>query len=239
MVGELHSCTEAQMGTTSIKRDSAKIDESVAEVEKKFASQAATDAKTQAENATKSLQRAEERLDKAIDKVPGPWASALTSIVTGYTQAMPHIIAGVLPAVLAAANPMAGVAMALGGAAKTNSIGAAAAPAQNGTQNGTVPVNGTTQVGTATSDPAYTVAAELRPLVTMFYEFLGGETKKPDWSKFAEPTETEGAKKDEQSGTAYFLGTVRSYKNKLDVTTSEPNIKLRAVFDSLIEVSRF
>jgi hypothetical protein len=198
MVGELHACVEGRMGTTAIKSD-----ESVAEVEKKFAIQASTGTKNQVALATDSLKKAEERLDKAIDNVTGPWATVIQGTVTGFTQALPHIIAGVLPAVLAASNPMTTVGVLASGAPKTN-------------------------------DPAYIVALEIRDIVTLFYESLGGENRPMDWTKFNEQPKEEG--KPVQTGTGFLIGTWNGYKTKVVVTNTEPNKKLITALDALIRV---
>lgn len=142
--------------------------------------------------------------------------------------------------VIAGSNPLAGLAMAAGGGAKTG-----AKPANKGATNG---ANGSTTPATTAiaaveqraavaevaTDPVYAAAGELRSLVTHFYEFLGGETGSIDWAKFEEPKE--GSAVDTPSGTSYLSATLNGRKKLIDVTGTAPNKKLIGVIDDLIKV---
>lgn len=236
MVGELHACTEAQLGKTAQDRDVTTIDQAVAKIDQKFTTEATEETKAQVTRVTKQLERAEKRLDSAIENVPGPWATTVQGAVGGFLQAVPNIVGAVLPAVLAAANPMAGVANALSGAANKGGQGgkpAKSAPAKDtGSAQSYTPQ--TSQVTVA--DPSYAVAGALRDLVTHFYEFLGGDNGPVDWAKFEE--KTSDAAKDTPEGISYFLGNINGQRAKVDVTNTEANKQLMSVFDTLTRVSQ-
>ncbi|KAI0206632.1 hypothetical protein F4808DRAFT_466642 [Astrocystis sublimbata] len=244
MVGELHMCTENQKGATAIKTDAISIDKAMANIEQRFATDAAKDAKEGVKRAEKSLAKAEQRLDSAIEKVPGPWATVIQGAVTGFTQALPGIVAGVLPAVLAASNPLSAIGQLAGGVAGN----AAKQGALNGTglvpptpASDSAPSNGTTAPKSlpAVEDPSYAAAAAIRDLINHFYQFLGGEAGEIDWSKFKEPIEDSetGATDTNPQGLSFFLGNLKGQQAKLDVTNTEPNKKLIGVFTSLIKVA--
>lgn len=254
MVGELHACTEQESGSTSQKREAIKVDQAVANIEKKFATDAADDAKTQAEAVKKQLEKAEKRLDNALENVPGPWAQVAQAAVGGFAQALPSIVAGALPAVLAAANPAYGVSQALGASAQQGANATAKAVADQAAQAKqavaqTIAEATPPNVPTTAADPAYSAALGIRDLITHFYEYLGGEKGEIDLSKFKE---VENAEKPEvtdnsetakgeqnQSSISYLVGTLTSQKSRVDVTGTEPNKKLQLAFDKLIKVSHF
>ncbi|KAI1342876.1 hypothetical protein F5Y15DRAFT_371283 [Xylariaceae sp. FL0016] len=238
MVGELHMCNENLKGNTAIKADAITIDKAMATIEQKFATEAATEAKDGVTRAAKSLEKAEKRLDAAIENVPGPWATVIQGAVTGFTQALPGIVAGVLPAVLAASNPMSAVSLAVGSAAKQNPLGAAAVGVINGQgqANGNVPANGQQQRAMpSVEDPSYVAAAAIRDLVNHFYEFMGGDAGEIDWSKFKEAPTKEGSSTPQ--GLSYFIGNLQGQQKRVDKTDTEPNKRLMAVFASMIKVS--
>ncbi|KAG5658028.1 hypothetical protein KAF25_006979 [Fusarium avenaceum] len=215
MVGELHACTEAESGLTSIQKEATRIQEETTKVEEKFAVQAQDDAKNLVQEAAKGLKRAEERLDKAIDKVPGPLESMVGSMVSGFTQSIPQIMSAVVPQMLAASNPALAATSAIVGSSM----------AQQATANGTR--NGTNSAPAVASDPAYAAATGIRDLVNYLYQYLGGDSGQPDWSKF------EGDSKTGTQGVAYFLGTIQSQQSNVEVTNTEPNKKLMGVYGSL------
>ncbi|KAL4887552.1 hypothetical protein BJY04DRAFT_212586 [Aspergillus karnatakaensis] len=243
MVGELHACTEQESGSTSQKREAVKVDQAVANIEKKFAGEAVEDAKTQAGIVKTQLERAEKRLDHALENVPGPWAQVAQAAVSGFAQAVPSIVAGALPAVLAAANPAYGISQALGAGVKQGANGAANTSVQGtdgSTQDTTV-----LQVPTTAADPAYAAALGIKDLTTHFYEYLGGEKGEIDLAKFRG---TEGADRTdktpngetadaEDGSVAYLIGTLTSQRNAIDKTNTKPNKKLHAAFDKLIKVA--
>lgn len=246
MVGELHACTEQESGSTSQKREAVKVDEAVAKIEKKFATDAVDDSKTQAEAMKKSLERAEKRLDNALDNVPGPWAQVAQAAVSGFAQAIPSIVAGALPIVLASANPAYGISKALG-AGVQQSANATAEAAANNTAHA---VDETARLATeakaaaaTAADPAYAAALGMKDMTAHFYEYLGGEQGEIDLSKFrgSERTENDSseAAQSEDSSIAYLVGTLTSQKNSIDKTNTEPNKKLQTAMDKLIKVILF
>lgn len=235
MVGELHACTEAQLGKTAQDRDVTTIDQAVAKIDKRFTTEAVTDTKDQIKRVGKQLERAERRLDSAIENVPGPWATTVQGAVSGFLQAVPNVVGAVLPAVLAAANPMAGLSNALSGAANKGRKGSKPAKSTSVEETGSAQhtTSQTSQVTVA--DPSYAVAGALRDLVTHFYEFLGGDNGPVDWSKFEE--KASGAAKDTPAGISYFLGNINGQKAKVDVTDTEANKRLMSVFDTLTRIA--
>ena len=249
MVGELHACTEQESGTTSQKRDAVKVDQAVTTIEQRFASVAAADSKTQAEAVKKQLDKAEKRLDNALENVPGPWAQVAQGALTGFAQAVPSIVAGVLPAVLAAANPAYGISQAAGAAVKQGVNSTAQAVVGQVAANGAADIaaaNTPPPVPTTAADPAYGAALGIKELTTHFYEYLGGEKGKFDMSKFKESESTGAAdsaepaeKPQSDSSISYLIGSLKSQKDSIDVTNTEPNKKLHLAFDRLIKVSIF
>ena len=229
MCTELQSCTEGEITTTAIKREGVKIDEEMAVLEKSFSEEAKETVEAQVQRASTQLGKAEKRLDSALSNVPGPWQSILQTAVTGWTQAIPHIIGGVLPMILAASNPLAGAAIALKG---SNAL----APTPNHTSKTTDPnVSGgsTTTPAPTVHDPAYATATAIRGLVSHFYDYLGGDSGAVDWTKFTKASEDPAA----TSGIVYLLGNFTGQKTNLDVTNTEPNRKIVANLDALIKVS--
>lgn len=229
MCSELQSCSEAEITTTAIKREAAKIDEEMAVLEKQFSTEAKTTAEDQVKQAAGQLSKAEKRLDTALDKVPGPWQSIVQTAITGWTQAVPHIVAAVLPTVLAASNPLAGAALALKGPS---------APPQvpNGAPNGTVPnapAGAIPQTAPTVQDPAYATATAISGQVSHFYDYLGGDTGPVDWSKFGKNPSDPNA----PSGIVYVLGNFTGQRTNLDTTNTDANMKIMASLDSLIKVS--
>ncbi|KAJ5614566.1 hypothetical protein N7528_008220 [Penicillium herquei] len=246
MVGELHACTEQESGATSQKREAVKVDQAVANIEQKFAKVAAEDSKTQAEAMKKQLDKAEKRLDNALENVPGPWAQVAQGALTGFAQALPSIVAGVLPAVLAAANPAYGISQAAGAAAKQGANVTAQAVADQVAAKGTADTAAANapSVPTTAADPAYGAALGIKELTTHFYEYLGGEKGKFDMSKFKEPESTGAAetaepaeKPQSDSSVSYLIGSLKSQKDAIDVTNTEPNKKLHLAFDRLIKTA--
>lgn len=229
MVGELHACTEAESGRTSIEKEATKIDEEVTNVEKKFAIDAKAQVEEQVRMAEQALKRAEKRLDQAIDKVPGPLENLVAGAVSGFTQSIPTLISAALPAVLGAVNPAGAITSALSSSLQ-QSVGAAAK--QLPTHAAQV-VNAAVPVPAVVDDPAYAAAVFIRELVNHFYEYLGGDNGVFDKSKFAE---AEGSNGDPQ-GVAYFLGMLKAQQGTLDATGTEPNRKLRSAYENLINVS--
>jgi hypothetical protein len=141
--------------------------------------------------------------------------------------------------VLAAANPLAGLAMAAGGAGAAGAAGAAGKQTPGVATNEASAATATNHgvaVAQKSSDPAYVVAGELRDLVTHFYEFLGGDSKSIDWSKFEESKEDAASSEETQSGSAYLAATLKGRKGELDVTETEVNKKVLATIESLITV---
>ena len=189
--------------------------------------------------------------DTALDKVPGPWETVIQGAVTGLvnclscmrkpradkksqTQAVPNIIAGVIPAIMAAANPMGAIAMTAGSGISGSLKMPNGMPTQAtapGASNMAVAEKGAATIQAA-SDPAFAAAKEIMALVTSFYEFLGGETGMIDWEKFEEPK----AKSEKPSGLSYLSATLKGHKKKVHVTGTEANKKLMAAYDGLIKV---
>ncbi|CEF79567.1 unnamed protein product [Fusarium graminearum] len=223
MVGELHACTEAESGITSIQKEATRIQEETTKVEEKFAVQAQEDAKSLVEAAAKSLKRAEDRLDKSIEKVPSALESMVGGIVSGFTQSIPQIMSSVVPQMLAASNPGLAAASALVGGSMAQQA-SANGTASNGARNGS------NAAPTATSDPSYAAATGIRDLVNYLYEYLGGDAGQPDWSKFEYDSKTG------TQGVAYFLGTIQSQQSNVEVTNTEPNKKLMGVYSTLKSV---
>ncbi|KAF2853718.1 hypothetical protein T440DRAFT_287057 [Plenodomus tracheiphilus IPT5] len=235
MVGELHACTEAQLGKTAQDRDVTTIDQAVAEIDQRFTTEAATETKAQVTRVTKQLEKAEKRLDNAIENVPGPWASTVQGAVGGFLQAVPSIVGAVLPAVLEAANPMAGVAKAL--SAGQNKGRRGGKPVKRAPANDTGSAQGHTPQPSqvAVVDSSYVAASALRDLVTHFYEYLGGDNGPVDWTRFEE--KTSDAAKDTPTGISYFLGNINGQKAKVDVTDTDANKRLMWVFDTLSRIA--
>ena len=59
MCSELHLCSEAEITSTSIKREAAKIDEEMGELEKQFSIEAKSTAAEQVKLAAKQVEKAE------------------------------------------------------------------------------------------------------------------------------------------------------------------------------------
>ncbi|KAK3389849.1 hypothetical protein B0H63DRAFT_409714 [Podospora didyma] len=238
MVGELHACTEAESGNTSIQKEATKIDEEVTKVKEKFAIDAKKDVEEQVRKADEALKRAEKRLDQAIDKIPGPLENLVSGVVNGFTQALPTIISAALPAVMAAVNPAGAATTAISGALG-NSLKQSVGAAVSGGAVGGAPANRTAaqpvaQVPAVVDDPAYAAAIAIRELVNHFYEYLGGDTGAFDMSKFVEA----GGAGAVPQGAAYFIGTLESQQSTLEVTNSDANLKLRSAYDNLLNVTK-
>ncbi|KAK3319434.1 hypothetical protein B0H66DRAFT_624251 [Apodospora peruviana] len=238
MVGELHACTEAESGRTSIQKEATKIDEEVTKVQEKFAINAKKDVEDQVKKADEALKRAEKRLDTAIDKIPGPLENLVTGLVGGFTQALPSIVSAAIPAVMAAVNPAGAATSAISGAL-SNSVkqnaGTAVAGGPAGGANGT---NGSAAapgpVPAVIDDPAYAAAITIRELTNHFYEYLGGDAGPIDMSKFGSADGAEGG----TQGVSYFLGTLQSQQSTLEVTNTDANKKLRGVYANLLKVTQ-
>ncbi|EME43108.1 hypothetical protein DOTSEDRAFT_72478 [Dothistroma septosporum NZE10] len=237
MVGELHAATENQQNQTSIEQAQAQTDETTAEIDKTFAVDAAAAAKTNVDFMKNQLQKAEKRLDSALSNVPGPWATVVQGAVTGFTQAMPALIGGALPMLIAASNPLGGLAAAAnapkpGTKKGTKGAKSTADTSENKvTQAAVQDVKAANAAAKQANDPAYAAAGEIRDLVTHLYEYLGGEKGSIDWTKFENSKENSS-----QSGCAYLLATFKGRKTHTDVTESEPNKLFFKQLDALIAV---
>ena len=207
MCSELHSCSEAEITSTSVKREAAKIDEEMSELEKQFSTEAKDTAAAQVKAAAKQVENAERRLDTALEKIPSGWQATVQGLVTTLGQVAPYLIAARLPGTLAGSNPMA--------------------PGQ------TAGPNATSGSAPNLNDPAYAVAVTIRGQVSHFYDYLGGDSGTVDWTKFAKSSEDLSA----PSGIVYLLGNFNGQKTNLDVTNTEPNKKVVALLNTLIKVS--
>ena len=149
----------------------------------------------------------------------------------GYTQAMPHILAAALPAVLTMANPGAALASGVLGQLKQQPTSTSQTQAQP--QQTAAPAAAPT-----ITDPSYAAAVTIRELANHFYEYLGGEKGAIDWSKWTSaPTVlADGTTAAPTSGVTYIIGNLQGQKAKVDVTNTEANKKLMASFDKMIGV---
>ncbi|KAJ5765758.1 hypothetical protein N7520_005317 [Penicillium odoratum] len=217
MVGELHACLEQESTNTSLKQDIVKVDALVAIIDKKFATAAVEDSKLQAEAMQKQVQRAEKRLDNALDNLPGPWAQVAQAAVSGFAQALPYVMGGILPAVLAAANP-----------AKPNN------------NNAQTTDSAASSPAITAADPAYAAALEMKDFTAHFYENLGGEKGEINLEKFRgsdKPTDDADGAQSDNSSIGYLIGTLTNQQNSIEKTNTEPNKKLHASLNRLIKVA--
>jgi hypothetical protein len=217
MVGELHMCTESQMGNTSIRANAAATEQRMAKIEEQFAVKASENTKEQVMKAARELTKSEDRLDKAINEVPGPWATVMQGAVICYTQTIPTLMAGALPVIFAGY--------------KENRITDAAA--QVGFFQKKKPP--------LLDDPSYARASEIRDLVNHFYNFIGNGNGPINWEKFKEPPEADAeefpeAGANKLQGLAYLLGTLRGLQKNTHVTDTKANEMLMEAYSSLIEV---
>jgi hypothetical protein len=124
------------------------------------------------------------------------------------------------------------IGQALGGALKGangQQNGNGANQQQQGNAAATVPQH-------AGDDPAVNAATQLTPLLNTYYEFLGGEKGKIDWTKFSNdpPTDPEAAKTDQ--GVSWLLGTLNGQKSKIEFTEADTSKKIQDVFTKSVEV---
>ena len=152
-------------------------------------------------------------------------------------QAMPSIIGGILPAVLQAANPATAVANALG--ASMNKFNqSTAAP---GLEGASATPQAATELQQSVLDPAYASAALVKPILDIFYEFLGGEKGEINWDKLSDapPAETDSATppKSVNQGVSFLLGNLNGQRSTINVTQSEPSKALGDAIDRTINVS--
>jgi hypothetical protein len=131
-------------------------------------------------------------------------------------QAVPSIVAGVLPAVLQAASPAMAIAGALGGAVnranqQPTTLPVGGSSASNGTQTTqSASLTAASNLQQSVLDPAYVAAATLTPLLTTFFEFLGGNKGSIDWNKFSDApaaVKLEASVKEEPHGATWLWGT--------------------------------
>lgn len=172
------------------------------------------------------------------------FGSAATSIANILqVQAVPAIVAGVLPAVLQASNPGAAIAGALGGALnKSNQPVSTTATGAGGSGNApqTVISQSPTTLQQSVLDPAYASAATVKPILDTFYEFLGGEKGEIDWDKLSDapPAATEGSanSKPLPQGVTFVLGNLNGLKSATHATETEPSKALMAAFEKATKV---
>lgn len=211
MVGELHMCSENQMGNTSIRANAATTEQRMAEIEMSFANKASENTEKQVMKAARELTKSESNLDRATQNVPGPWVTVIHGAIVCYTQTIPTIMAGVLPTIL-------------GGCKENITTDWAARVGYSYSQEKPPP---------PLDDPSYASATEIRDLVNHFWNFVGSDNDPIDWEKFKEP---QGACDSIPQGLAYFLGTLQWQQQNTDVTGTKANNELTEVYRSLIKV---
>lgn len=139
--------------------------------------------------------------------------------------------------VIAGSNPIAALAMGAAGPGKTVNAPNGAAPNGTTTNVDSTTVKDVAAANTAAqkaSDPAFVAADELRGLVNLFYENLGGDAGTIDWKKFENPSDTTT---NTTSGCAYLQATFKGRKGQIDVTGTDDNKKLLKAIDDLVAVS--
>ncbi|PNP57808.1 hypothetical protein THARTR1_01966 [Trichoderma harzianum] len=182
MVGELNMCTENQVGSTAIRAYDVATEQRMAEIEEKFADDASENTKRQVEKAAGELEKSEGRLDKAVREVPGPWATVIQGAVVCYTQTIPTLMAGALPAIFAGCTEH-----------KITHI-----PAQVDIPQEMPPP--------PYDDPSYASATEIRDLVNHFYSFIGCDDGPIDWEKFKRSPGVNGTLRDDENQARDCLG---------------------------------
>ncbi|PWY81721.1 hypothetical protein BO94DRAFT_601757 [Aspergillus sclerotioniger CBS 115572] len=232
MVGELHACTEQQVGTTSQERHKVSTDQIIAEAEKIHSAEAAEMAQKQVDYIKAQVTKAEQRLDKAIDKVPGPWETMAQTAVNGCMKVLGQAVAVAVPALIASVNPGGAIASGAVAAASTQ---AASAQVQQQQQQQQQHQPQASLKPVQNPDPAYMAAVGLQDPITHFYQYLGGESGSVDWPKFKD-----GANGEEQNGAgiAYVLGNFKGQRANIDKTGTSPNQQLITALDTVINVAQ-
>ena len=152
---------------------------------------------------------------------------------------MPAVVAGVLPAVLAVANPGAAVGQALGSALKGGAGAQSAQQNPGGSDTSSAHAASSLPQQTAL-DTACTAASELLPFLNSFYAFLGGDKDKIDWTKFAEADAgkaADGTKPKNDQGVSWLKGNLNGQKSRFESTSSVASQKVEVAYRKAIAVS--
>ncbi|KAL8907064.1 MAG: hypothetical protein Q9171_006011 [Xanthocarpia ochracea] len=242
MVGELHASTEQKKGLTSIENENTKMEQAVTEIEQTFAVTNSMEAEKAVASAATRLKRNEDRLGSLSsssedERLIAPQTERSTMYQAlgrqsykrqSAIQAVPVIVGGILPAVLQAANPAAAVANALGASMKKSN-------------QSTIAPQATTELQQSVLDPAYASAAIVKPILELFYEFLGGEKGEVNWDKLSDAppaaTDSSTSPKSVEQGVSFLIGNLNGLKSNIDVAKSQPSKALANAIDRTVKVA--
>ncbi|KAK1703530.1 hypothetical protein BDP67DRAFT_584570 [Colletotrichum lupini] len=242
-VSEFHQASVQEHGKTE-KQSQTNLSAMLrAEIEASYTNKELERADKASEEMKESLQKQEKAFQTAKDAVPSAWETCAMSALTSITSAGPVLIAQALPAIISAANPMAGVNGLVNGLTqigRQGALNAAGAPpfarALLGAHQGGQPGGATLQFNDATpeTDPAYVAAPLLAPFITTLLTYLtAGEGNTPDWSKFKDQASKNGAGTE---GLTWLLTNLEMQQKSAKLGTGQPSVELTAVFDSSIAI---
>jgi hypothetical protein len=147
---------------------------------------------------------------------------------------LPAITAAALPLALASANPLGAAAGGVLGQTRAPITVQPNNPAGSSVTNGVQPSS-----QPLANDPASAAAYQSAYLFTAFFAFLGGDDKDIDWKKF-EVTEANAEGKGaptEQSGVVWLLGQLQGELADVPKTETEATKKLASAFTRAISGS--